>query len=341
MIERAIKKISLGQSLSRQDTYEAVSEIVSGQASEVQIAAFLVGLRVKGETVPEIAGGVRALLASANRIQSNRAICLDIVGTGGDCTGTFNISSAAALVAAAAGVCVAKHGNRSVSSRCGSADVFEALGIELGLSPEEAGRCLDENGFAFLYAPVYHPAMRHAAPVRRQLGIRSLFNLVGPLASPAGANAMLVGVCDTKLLSVVAETLNDLGVDRALVVCGRDGADEISLSGPTDYCQLDAGRFARGVITPEDYGLTVSPLDSIQGGSPSANADLIVRLLSGQKGPARDIVVLNAGAALQVAGKVKTIGHGIQMACQAIDSGAAREKLESVQLFRKSGKQEI
>ena len=330
MIDQAIKEISLGHDLTQQDAYDAVCEIVHGQASDVQIAAFLVGLRVKGEAVAEIAGGVRALLAAANRLPDRTGDCLDIVGTGGDGTGTFNISSAAALVASAAGACVAKHGNRSVSSKCGSADVFEALGLNLELTPAEAGYCLKENGFAFLFAPVYHPAMRHAAPVRRQLGIRSLFNLLGPLANPAGATAMLVGVCDAGLLSFMAETLREIGVRNALVVCGRDGTDEISLSGPTDFCELREGRISAGVLSPEDFGLSRAPLSSIIGGSPSDNARIIRTLFSGQPGPARDIVVFNAGAALYVAGKASSIQLGIDLAQQAIDSGAASAKLDVV-----------
>ena len=337
MIEQIIKKISEGKSLSQQESFSAVSEIVGGQASDVQIAAFLVGLRVKGETVAEIAGGVKSLLAAAVRIQPQVDSCVDIVGTGGDCTGTFNISSAAALVAAGAGACVAKHGNRSVSSRSGSADVFEALGLDLTLSPGDAAQCLEKNGFTFLFAPVYHPAMRHAAPVRRQLGVRSLFNLLGPLANPAGADCMLVGVCDAGLLEFMAETLRELGVKRALVVCGRDGADEISLSGPTDYCELNCSEICKGVLTPEEFGLEPAPLEAIRGGEPVENARLIELILGGAPGPARDIVLLNAGATLYVAGKAKSIGQGVAMAMNAIDSGAARQKLAILRGFHDRG----
>ena len=337
MIEQIIKKISEGKSLSQQESFAAVSEIVGGQASDVQIAAFLVGLRVKGETVAEIAGGVKSLLAAAVRIQPQVDSCVDIVGTGGDCTGTFNISSAAALVAAGAGACVAKHGNRSVSSRSGSADVFEALGLDLTLSPADAAQCLEKNGFTFLFAPVYHPAMRHAAPVRRQLGVRSLFNLLGPLANPAGADCMLVGVCDAGLLEFMAETLRELGVKRALVVCGRDGADEISLSGPTDYCELNGNEICKGVLTPEEFGLEPAPLDAIRGGDPAENARLIELILSGALGPAREIVLLNAGATLYIAGKANSIGQGVAMARNAIDSGAARQKLAILLRFHGHG----
>ncbi|HBP38060.1 MAG TPA: anthranilate phosphoribosyltransferase, partial [Clostridiales bacterium] len=301
MIAQAIRKISEGQDLSRQEAFEAISEIVSGQASEVQIAGFLVGLRVKGETVDEITGGVRSLLAAANRIRPRIAGCVDPVGTGGDCTGTFNISSATALVAAGAGACIAKHGNRSVSSRSGSADLFEALGLDLSLTPAEAERCLEETGFAFLFAPIYHPAMRYAAPVRRQLGVRSLFNLLGPLANPAGANSMLLGVCDAGLLPFMTETLRELGVSRAMTVSGRDHTDEISLAGPTDYCELRDGVISSGVLTPEQFGLARAKLSAIGGGTPAENASLVEAILNGRTGAPRDVVLLNAAATLYVA----------------------------------------
>jgi len=334
MIAHAIRKISEGQDLSQQEAFESVGEIVSGQASEAQIAGFLIGLRVKGETVDEIVGGVHSLLAAANRIHPRVAGCVDPVGTGGDCTGTFNISSAAALVAAGAGACVAKHGNRSVSSRSGSADLFEALGLDLNLTPAEAESCLEETGFAFLFAPSYHPAMRHAAPVRRQLGVRSLFNLLGPLANPAGASSLLLGVCDARLLAFMAETLRELGVRRALVVGGRDCTDEISLSGPTDYYELNNGRISPGVMTPEQFGLKRSSLEAVKGGTPAENASIVEAVLDGHPGAHRDIVVLNAAATLYVAGTADSIAAGLDLARQAIDSGAARRKLELVRLFR-------
>ncbi len=334
MIEHAIQKISSGQDLSQQESYETITEIVSGQASDVQIAALLTGLRVKGETVDEIAGGVQSLLEAANRIHPNVPSTVDTVGTGGDKTGTFNISSASALVASGAGACMAKHGNRSVSSKCGSADVFEALGLDLALTPEEAERCIEQHGFAFLFAPVYHPAMRYAAPVRRELGIRSLFNLLGPLANPAGASHMLVGVCDAGLLGFMAKTLKKLGAASAMVVSGRDRTDEISLSGPTDYCELKDGHVSSGVIEPELFGIQTAPLSAIQGGTPQENARIIEDILGGMTGPYRDIVLLNAGATLYVADKAQTIAGGIDMARHAIDSGAARQKLIDLRSVR-------
>jgi len=335
MIDQAIRKISEGKDLTQQEAFDAVGEIVSGQASDVQIAAFLVGLRVKGESVAEIAGGVRSLLAAAVRITPQVNSCVDIVGTGGDCTGTFNISSAAALTAASAGAFVAKHGNRSVSSQSGSADVYEALGLDLAMSPDRARQCLETCGFTFLFAPVYHPAMRHAAPVRRQLGIRSLFNLLGPLANPAGADRMLVGVNDVKLLPFMAETLCELGVIKAMVVRGRDGTDEISLAGETDYCELDQGNITRGVLTPEQFGLATSSLESVRGGKPQENARMIENILNGEKGPARDIVLLNSGATLYIAGRTTTIGEGVELARQAIDRGDALRKLGELRAFNR------
>jgi anthranilate phosphoribosyltransferase len=334
MIAQAIKKIAEKKDLTRQETFEAVGEIMGGEASEAQIAAFLVGLRVKGETAEEITGGVQSLLAAANRITPGVAGCVDIVGTGGDCTGTFNISSTAALVAAGAGACVAKHGNRSVSSQSGSADLFEALGLDLALTPSEARQCLETHGFTFLFAPVYHPAMRHAAPVRRQLGVRSLFNLLGPLANPAGPSSMLIGVCDPALLAYMAETLKTLGVRRALVVSGRDGTDEISLAEPTDYCELKDGLISRGVMTPEQFGLNRACLAAVGGGTPAANARLAEAILAGQAGAPRDIVLLNAAVTLYLSDVADSIDAGLAMARQSIDSGAARQKLAAVRQVR-------
>lgn len=333
MIAQAIQKISEGHNLSQQESFESIREIVGGQATDVQIAAFLIGLRVKGETVDEIAGAVRSLLAAANRINPQVAGCVDIVGTGGDCTGTFNISSAAALVASAAGACVAKHGNRSVSSSSGSADVFEALGLDLSLSPSEAEKCIEKNGFSFLFAPTYHPAMRFAAPVRRQLAVRTLFNLLGPLANPAGAKSIVLGVYSPHLLQFIAETLRELEIRHALVIHGHDHTDEISLSGPTDYCELKNGVITSGTMTPEQFGLKRAGLAEIKGGTPAENAKMVEAIIEGQPGAPRDIVVLNAGATLYVAGVADSIKTGVNLASQAIDSGAAKRKLELLRQF--------
>jgi anthranilate phosphoribosyltransferase len=335
MIEQAIRKISERMDLSQEETFETVNEIFSGQASEAQIAGFLIGLRVKGETADEITGGVNSLMAAAVRINPDVPGCVDPVGTGGDKTGTFNISSTAALVACGAGANVAKHGNRSVSSRSGSADLFEALGLDLSLTPDEARQCLEQTGFTFLFAPVYHPAMKYAAPVRRQLGVRSLFNLLGSLANPAGARSMLVGLCEPALLPYMAQTLSALGVQRAMVVSGRDHADEISLSAPTDYFELDDGRITRGVLSPEQFGLPRASLDEVKGGTPDENARIVEAILAGQLGAPRNIVLLNAAATLYVAGLTSSMAEGMKMARRSIDTGEAYQKLQELRRFHR------
>ena len=336
MIAQAIIQISQGKHLSEEQAHLAVADIIGGQASDAQIAAFLMGLRLKGETVSEISGGAKALNAAAIKIRPDVPICVDPVGTGGDSSGTFNISSAAALLTAAAGAPVAKHGNRSVSSRSGSADVFEALGIEINLQPEQARRSIEENNFAFLYAPLYHPAMRHAAPVRKQLGIRTLFNLLGPLANPAGAGAMLLGVYSAHLLHFMAEALSSLSVSHALVVHSHDHLDEISLAAPTDICELKNGQITCYTVNPEDFGLHTSDAAGLQGGSPQDNAAIIESIFSGCPGAARDITVLNAGAALYTAGKSDSIRSGVELAVQTIDQGTAFQKLDQLRRYGRS-----
>jgi anthranilate phosphoribosyltransferase len=301
-------------------------EIMTGAAHEIQIAAFLVGLRTKGETAAEISGGARCLREAALPVRSNRS-CLDIVGTGGDQAGTFNLSSAAALLAAASGATVAKHGNRAVSSRCGSADVFEALGFDLGLTPDQAAQNLEESGFVFLFAPTYHPAMRHAAPVRRLLGIRTIFNLLGPLANPVRPAALLLGVCTHGLLDDMAAALLELGVAHAWVVHGQDQSDEISLAGPTEYREIRAGRITSGILLPEDLGLPRCRTQDLSGGNPPENALLIERLLGGEPGPALNAVLLNAAVALYLAGLAASPQAGLGIARQTIASGTARRKL--------------
>jgi anthranilate phosphoribosyltransferase len=333
MLAAAIRKISEKQDLTREETYRSVGEIFRGQASEAQIAAFLTGLKVKGETIEEMTGGLRSLLDAACMLSPRVAGGVDIVGTGGDGTGTFNISSAAALVAAGAGARVVKHGNRSVSSRSGSADLFEALGICLTLSPQEAERCLDTTGLVFLYAPSFHPAMRHAASVRRQLGFRSLFNLLGPLANPARPGSMLLGVCDRSLLDFMAETLREMGMSRALVVYGLDGTDEISLTAPTDCRLLDQGKIRPVTLAPGQFGLPQADLAELAGGTASENAGQVEKILDGMSGAPRDVVLLNAAAALFVTGQAGSIHEGLQMAQTSVDSGAAKSKLQALRRF--------
>ena len=334
MIAQAIRKISEGRNLTQQETCESVHEMFTGLATDIQIAAFLVGLRVKGETADEITGGVRSLFQVANRIHPAVGCCVDVVGTGGDAADTFNISSAAALVAAAAGARVAKHGNRAVSSRCGSADVFEALGLDLQLTPAEACACLEQQGFVFLFAPVYHPAMKQVAPVRRQLGVRTLFNLLGPLANPADVTSMLLGVCEENLMRFMAEALRSLGYARAWIVHGHDQSDEISLTGPTDYLELQDGRIRAGVLLPEQLGLQRCRPSDLTGGAPAENARLIRSVLDGRPGAVRDAVLLNAAVALYLAGSASTPADGLTQARRAVDSGAARNKLEQLCRFR-------
>lgn len=334
MIAQAIQKISEGQNLTQQEACESIHDMFTGMATEIQIAAFLVGMRVKGETADEITGGVRSLFQVANRIHPAVGCCVDVVGTGGDAADTFNISSAAALVAAAAGAKIAKHGNRAVSSRCGSADVFEALGFDLQLTPAEACVCLEQHGFVFLFAPVYHPAMKQVAPVRRQLGVRTLFNLLGPLANPADVSRMLLGVCEAGLMRFMAEALRSLGYTRAWIVHGHDQSDEISLTGPTDYLELQDGRIKTGVLLPEQLGLQCCRPADLTGGAPAENARLIKAVLAGQPGAARDAVLLNAAVAIYLAGLAVSPADGLILARRAVDSGAARSKLEQLCRFR-------
>ena len=330
MIKEAISLISNQQNLTERQAAEAVGDIISGAATDVEIAAFLSGLRAKGETASEISGGVKALRSHAVQIKPNVESSIDIVGTGGDQSGTFNISSAAALVTAAAGACVAKHGNRSVSSQSGSADVFEKLGLDIHIDAAAACRCLEQNHFAFLYAPYYHPAMKHAAPVRRALGIRTLFNLLGPLANPTAVDAMLLGVCSAALSEDMARALSSIGVKRALVVNSHDHTDEISLAAPTSVIEIRNGEKQVYVIKPDDYGLTCCTLEDLKGGKPEINAKLIETVFNGRTGPVRDVIALNAGAALYLADKASSIKDGIGLALKTISSGRAADFLGTI-----------
>ncbi len=292
MIKEAIRLISQGQNLSQEQAYAAINQIMEGQASEIEIAAFITGLRVKGETAAELTGGVKALSAAAINIRPEVSFCVDPVGTGGDGTGTINISSAAELTASAAGACVAKHGNRSVSSSCGSADFFEELGLDLSLEPHEVEKCIETHGFGFMYAPVFHPAMRFAAPVRRHLGIRTIFNMLGPLTNPAGASGQVLGVYDYSVMPFVADTLCNLGIKHAMVVHGSDHSDEITISGETAVIE-SKWKKTEYTITPENFGLNRSSLRK------SAAAHLKITQknhgnLPRQKNASRDMILLNA-----------------------------------------------
>ncbi len=335
MLRAAIAKAVSGAHLTRAEAGEAMGAMLTGQVSPAQMAALLVALRMKGETPDEIAGAALALRARMIAVPVRdelRARLIDTCGTGGDGAHTFNLSTAAAFVAAAGGAVVAKHGNRAISSKCGSADVLAALGVELELSPGSLAAALDACGIAFLFAPRHHAAMRHVGPVRAELGLRTLFNLLGPLANPAGAKRQLLGVYAPGLLPVVARTLAELGAERALVVHGHGGLDELSIEGATRAIEVtrDAGgaRLVEREITPEALGLPRAPISELRGGDADENAALLIRALSGEASARRSAVLLNAGAALWVAGLAEDLRDGVARAASLIDSGAAMERVE-------------
>lgn len=327
MIRESIQKLALKEDLSRQEAFETMNEIMSGNASEAQIASFLMGLRLKGETIPEIAGCAQAMRAKAIPIKNKHPNLIDTCGTGGDSSGTFNISTCAAIIASAAGAVVAKHGNRAVSSRSGSADVLQALGINLDISHERVASILDEVGITFLFAPQLHGAMKFAAPVRRDMGIRTVFNILGPLTNPAGARRQLIGVFNSSLTEVLAGVLKELGSEYALVVHGEGGLDEVSNLGWTKVSQLMNGEISTYEVRAESFGFQLSNAKDLQGGDPEQNAQIIMQILKGEKGGAADVSVLNAGAALMVAGIAGDLKQGIEQARDAISIGAAWKKL--------------
>jgi anthranilate phosphoribosyltransferase len=332
MIKEAITALVERRELARLEAEAVMGEIMRGEATPAQVAAFVTALRLKGETVDEIAGLAAALRAHARVITSSEDL-LDTCGTGGDGAATFNISTAAAFVAAGAGVKVAKHGNRAASSRCGSADVLEALGMRLDLTPEEAARCLRETGMVFLFAPAFHPALKHAAVPRREIGIRTVFNLLGPLANPAGARRQLLGVADGALVRRLAEVLLRLGAERALVVHGEDGLDELTVTGPSRVCELRGGALLEYSVTPESLGLKRADPASLAGGDAAANAQILKRVLGGEPGPRREVVVLNAAAALVAAGRTDGLASGLELARESLDSGRAAGALEKLVRF--------
>ncbi len=336
MMHALIKKVEAGTDLSRQEAEQAMEEIFSGRSDEETIVALLAALRAKGETVGELVGFARAMRRHVTPVFADgvrpEELLVDTCGTGGDASGTFNISTAAAFLAAGAGVRIAKHGNRSISSKCGSADVLEALGVRLDIPPERVGAAIREIGIGFLYAPALHTAMRHAMPARRRLG-RTAFNLLGPLTNPAGARAQVAGVFSDKVVEKVALVLSELDVERAFVVHGAGGLDEISLAGETTVgdVRLDVVRIYS--VTPEDFGLERAPLEAVAGGDAAHNAELIRAILTGEKGPRRDIAVANAAAAIVASGRAADFLEGAQLAAAAIDSGEARKKLEALIAF--------
>lgn len=344
MIVEVLQKVVGRQDLSREEAYMVMEFLMTGRASDAEIAAFLTAMRMKGETVEELCGFVQVMrgkvTAVHTRYSGGRAaprpgdrMLVDTCGTGGDAKGTFNISTAAAFVAAGAGIPVAKHGNRSVSGVCGSADVIEALGIRLDLPPERVGRCIDETGIGFLFAPLLHPAMKHVMAARREIRIRTVFNLLGPLTNPARAAAQVMGVYDAALTEVMASVLNELGCHRAFVVHGLDGLDEISIVGKTKISEVREGRVRTYHVEPTDFGFSRATMADLKGGDASTNAEVIRQIFDGAKGPQRDIVVVNAAAAIAAGGGGEDIRDGIAIAELSIDSGAAREKLEKVVAF--------
>ena len=344
----AIQQLVERKDLTREQARAVMEEILSGQASTPLIAALLVALRMKGETVEELIGFAHVMRAKAAPVRpslsaeedltdTGRDALVDTCGTGGDASGTFNISTATAFVVAGCGVRVAKHGNRSISSRCGSADVMEALGVNLNLPPERIARCIEEVGIGFLFAPALHPAMKHAMPARRELKIRTVFNLLGPLSNPAGASVQVVGVYDGKLTGLIAQALLELGLRRGFVVHGADCLDEISNTGETLIAEIANGQVKTWTLRPEDFGLPRCTLADLQGGDVAENVQIIRDLFDGQKGPKRDIVLLNAAAALVAANHAADFQEGIRLAAHSLDSGAARKKLLALAEFTNRG----
>lgn len=332
------------QSLSRDEARLVMSEVLTGQCTDAQIAALLVALHMKGETVEEIVGFAEAIRAAATPLVvpgnsmidvsgTERDALVDTCGTGGDASGTFNISTATALVTAGAGVRVAKHGNRSVTSKCGSADVMEALGVNINLPPPKIANCLKEVGIAFLFAPAMHSAMKYVQPARRELRLRTVFNLLGPLTNPAHASAQVVGVYSDDLVEKLAEALSMLGLRRALVVHGADGLDEISISGTTRVAEVRDAQVRTYEVTPEEFGLERAPIETISGGDASENANIIRDVLAGKKSSCRDIVLLNAAATLVAAGRADHLSEAMPIAASSIDSGAAATKLKALVEF--------
>jgi len=340
-IQKAISLVVSGVNLEEEQMYEVMNAIMSGGATPAQIAAFITALRMKGETVEEITAAVRVMREKVTSIEtgidfSNGGIVVDTCGTGGDGSGTFNVSTASAFVVAAAGLTVAKHGNRSISSKCGSADVLEAAGVSLSLTAEQLSQCIKEVGICFLFAPALHGAMKHAIGPRKEIGVRTIFNILGPLTNPASANVQVLGVFDRDLTEPLAEVLNKLGSKRALVVHGEGNLDELTVTGTTRITELFEGKITTYSVTPEELGLQKSTLEDLKGSGDAVKAaEEIRRILSGEKGPKRDMVLLNSGAALMAAGLVPSLQGGIEMAGKYIDSGQALAKLDQLVAFGK------
>ena len=329
-MQKAIAKVIDGDDLRRDEMVDVMNQIMSGDATDAQIGAFLIALRLKGESVDEIAGAATVMREKATPIATKHDVIVDTCGTGGDHSGTFNISTTAAFVAAGAGLCVAKHGNRAATSQSGSADVLMALGVNIEASPETVSQCLDEVGIGFLFAPALHGAMKYAIGPRRELGVRTIFNALGPLTNPAGARRQVIGVYSAALTETLAGVLATLGAERAYVVHGADGLDEMTLTGPTKVSELKDGAVSTYRVSPGEVGLGQVRAAALKGGDADSNAAITLSVLKGAEGPARDIVLLNAAAAIVAGGKASDLREGVQVAAEAIDSGRAMAKLEAL-----------
>lgn len=326
MIKKAIIELNEKKDLSYDMAKEVMEQIMRGEASQVQIAAYLTALSMKGETIEEITASAQGMRNHAVRLLNDKDV-LEIVGTGGDHSNSFNISTTSAIILAAAGVPVAKHGNRAASSKCGAADVLEALGVNINITPEKSKELLDKIGICFLFAQKYHMAMKHVAPVRKELSVRTIFNILGPLSNPAGASMQLMGVYDESLVEPLGEVLFRLGVKRGMVVYGKDGLDEISMSAPTKVCQIRDGWFKTYTINPEDYGFKLCDKSELVGGNPAENAEITLNILNGEQGPKTDAVVLNAAAALYIAKQDISLNEAIEQIKEVIAKKKAVEKL--------------
>lgn len=329
-IQETIEYIITGHSLTREEAGAAMQTLMSGEATPAQSAAFLIALRMRGETVEEITGLAETMRALATPVKTSRSPLVDTCGTGGDRSGTFNISTAAAFVVAGAGVGVAKHGNRSATSKCGSADVLEALGVRIDCSAKTVGHCIDEAGIGFLFARYFHSAMKHVAPVRVELGVRTVFNVLGPLTNPAGADGQVMGVFDGRLIETLANVLLGLGARHAFVVAGSDGLDELTLTGPSRVAEACGGEVTVYEITPEQFGLERCSLDVLTAGEAAENAAVLTDILKGKQGPHRDITLLNAAPAIVAGQSATDLAEGLEKARKSIDSGAALAKLEQL-----------
>lgn len=330
IMKNALNQLIQGLDLTRVQAREVMNTVMDGEATPAQIGAMLTALRIKGESLDEVTGFAEVMRAKANRVTTEQDQLLDTCGTGGDGGNTFNVSTAAAIVAAAAGVRVAKHGNRAMSSKSGSADVLEALGVNITLTAEQAKECLEQVGICFMFAQSFHQSMKHAAAPRRELGFRTIFNLLGPLTNPAGADRQLMGVFDRNRTQLVAESLRELGLKRALVVASEDGLDEISVCAPTYVTELNHGQITSYVIEPQHIGLSQYQLSELAGGDATLNAEIIKSVFAGEKGAKRDIILANAGAALYLSEQANSITDGVKVAAEAIDSGLALQKLHAL-----------